>query len=129
MKAVIVESPSKCKKIHSILHELYPTNNFRVIASCGHFRDILSINDHDFSINFQITPSKVSVVNNLRNVIRDAEEIILATDDDREGEAIAWHICETFHLDPSLTKRIKFHEITPSLKGIKLFKLFNTDYC
>ena len=112
MKAVIVESPSKCKKIHSILHELYPTNNFRVIASCGHFRDILSINDHDFSINFQITPSKVSVVNNLRNVVRDAEEIILATDDDREGEAIAWHICETFHLDPLLTKRIKFHEIT-----------------
>lgn len=112
MRAIIVESPSKCKKIQSILQELYPIETFRVIATCGHFRDIKSIDDQSFSIHFEITPSKISTVQNLRKTIQDAEETIIATDDDREGESIGWHVCELFHLHLSHTKRIKFHEIT-----------------
>ena len=110
MNIVIVESPSKCQKIQSILTSEFG-NDYKVIACCGHFRDIKTITP-DFQIHFEITPSKFRQYDNMKKNIQDANEIILASDDDREGEAIAWHICDTFNLNIESTKRILFHEIT-----------------
>jgi DNA topoisomerase-1 len=93
------------------------------LASFGHIREIAdglkSIDvDHDFAIKFAIMSSKHAQVAKLRAAIADAAEVILATDDDREGEAIAWHLCQVFHLSVETTKRIVFHEITePALKA------------
>jgi DNA topoisomerase-1 len=93
------------------------------LASFGHIREIAdglkSIDvDHDFAIKFAIMSSKHTQVAKLRAAIADADEVILATDDDREGEAIAWHLCQVFHLSVMTTKRIIFHEITePALKA------------
>ena len=93
------------------------------LASFGHIREIAdglkSIDvDRDFAIKFAIMSSKHAQVAKLRAAIADAAEVILATDDDREGEAIAWHLCQVFHLSVETTKRIVFHEITePALKA------------
>jgi DNA topoisomerase-1 len=116
---VIVESPAKCQKIESYLGK----DKYMCLASFGHIREIAdglkSIDvDHDFAIKFAIMSSKHAQVAKLRTAIADAAEVILATDDDREGEAIAWHLCQVFHLSVSTTKRIIFHEITePALKA------------
>lgn len=110
---VIVESPAKCSKIEGYLGR----DNYICMASYGHIREIedglKSINvDKEFETKFAIMKSKWSQVTKLRAAIADASEVILATDDDREGEAIAWHLCQVFNLSVDTTKRIIFHEIT-----------------
>jgi len=110
---VIVESPSKCAKIESYLGSQY-----KCIASNGHIRHIdglKSVNTKlDYVPTFTIIKEKETHVAKMRKILEmfSKTHIILATDDDREGEAIAWHICETFGLSVSDTKRIKFNEIT-----------------
>uniref|UniRef100_A0A6C0B0G6 DNA topoisomerase n=1 Tax=viral metagenome TaxID=1070528 RepID=A0A6C0B0G6_9ZZZZ len=110
---VIVESPAKCKKIESYLGPGY-----KCIASFGHIRQLSSLKNIDIHNNFQPTfeliddKKKIMHVDFLRKEIALSEDIILATDDDREGEAIAWHICDLFGLPIDSTKRIVFHEIT-----------------
>lgn len=111
---VIVESPAKCKKIEKFLGTSY-----KCVASFGHIRDIRDglkgINvANNFSQTFTLLPSKMKYIKNLKKAIKNASEVILATDDDREGEAIAWHICQVFKLPITTTKRIIFHEITKS---------------
>lgn len=117
MKLVIVESPAKCKKIES-----YLGIGYKCIASYGHIREFLnglkSIDiGNTFKPKYKLMMSKKKYINQLRANIKKASEVILATDDDREGEAIAWHICMSFDLPPQYTKRIIFHEITkPAIK-------------
>lgn len=115
---IIVESPSKCAKIES-----YLGSNYKCIASKGHIRSIDGMKNIDrkknYAINFSIIDEKKSHVEYMRNCIGSfsKENVILATDDDREGEAIAWHICMLFELPIETTKRILFHEITkPALQ-------------
>ena len=116
---IIVESPAKCQKIESYLGK----DKYQCLASFGHIREfadgLKSIDvDNEFAIKFAIMSSKHAQVAKLRAAIADAADVILATDDDREGEAIAWHICQVFHLSVMTTKRIIFHEITePALKA------------
>ena len=105
-KLIIVESPAKCKKIESFLGPGY-----KCVASFGHIYEIQKIND-DFTPQFKLIGSKTNYITALRNALKKCKEVILATDDDREGEAIAWHICRLAKLDPVNTKRIIFHEIT-----------------
>jgi DNA topoisomerase I len=114
MKLIIVESPAKCKKIEGFLG-----NGYKCVASFGHIREIAnglkSIDvRNNFNVVFKTISSKGKYIKSLRDAIKKSNEIILATDDDREGEAIAWHICKTFNLSVSTTKRIIFHEITKS---------------
>ena len=114
MKLVIVESPAKCSKIES-----YLGNGYKCVASFGHIRQIAdglkSIDyNNNYNVVFKTIASKSKYINTLRKQIKNATEVILATDDDREGEAIAWHICKTFKLSITSTKRIIFHEITKS---------------
>ena len=110
---VIVESPAKCKKIESYLGPGY-----KVIASFGHLRNISKLQDIDVHNNFNTTYSviqediKLKQIEKIRSEIVKADQVIIATDDDREGEAIGWHICELFGLSITNTKRIIFHEIT-----------------
>lgn len=117
MKLVIVESPAKCKKIESYLGPGY-----KCIASFGHINNIKNgLKDIDmqngFTPTFSLLQNKSKNINLLRNQIKKCDEVILATDDDREGEAIAWHICNAFNLPLNNTKRIIFNEITkPALK-------------
>jgi DNA topoisomerase-1 len=110
---VIVESPAKCKKI-----ETYLGPGYKVIASYGHLRTIAGLSAIDVKNGFHPTFSviqeliKLKQIEKIRCEIGKANEVILATDDDREGEAIAWHICDLFGLSVINTKRIIFHEIT-----------------
>jgi len=110
---VIVESPAKCSKIESYLGPGY-----KCIASFGHLRELKSLKSIDIENNFEPKyevmddPRKKKQIELLRKEIANADEVILATDDDREGEAIAWHICSLFNLPIETTKRIIFHEIT-----------------
>ena len=110
---LIVESPSKCSKIESFLG-----NNYACIASMGHLQTITSLKDIDTKNNynptFKIIENKKSYISQMSKIISsfDKNNIIIATDDDREGEAIGWHICNLFSLDIKKTKRIIFHEIT-----------------
>ena len=110
---VIVESPAKCKKIEEYLGE-----NYKCLASFGHIREIRSLKDIDetngFKINFtqQIERIKRTAVRHLHDAMKSCGEVIIATDDDREGEAIGWHLCEILKLDVNTTPRILFHEIT-----------------
>ena len=104
MPVLIVESASKCKKIEELLGSQY-----QCIASCGHIREL-----KDITKNFKCTYKQINAktIKKMREVIKCADEVILATDDDREGESIAWHICEVFSLNIKTTKRIVFSEIT-----------------
>jgi DNA topoisomerase-1 len=108
---LIVESPAKCAKIEKFLGSSY-----KVIGSYGHITHLSNLNQIDFINNykptFNIIDTKQSQISKMRKVINGAKEVILATDDDREGEAIAWHIAEVFKLNIANTKRIVFHEIT-----------------
>ena len=109
---VIVESPSKCKKIEEFLG-----NEYTCIASKGHIRNIpdLKAIHPDFSmVHYSISEDKKTYVEQMKQTIKlyDTSNIFVATDDDREGEAIAWHICEVCELSVKTTKRIIFHEIT-----------------
>ncbi len=109
---VIVESPAKAKTI-----EKYLGKEFVVKSSFGHIRDLpkkgLSIDkDNNFEPSYEIPADKKKVVSDLKKLAKDAENIWLASDEDREGEAIAWHLCHALGVDPKSTKRIVFHEIT-----------------
>lgn len=108
---LIVESPAKCKKIEGFLGPGY-----KCLASYGHITTLQSLKDVDvqnhFKPTFKMIDSKRQNINRLEAAINRCDEVILATDDDREGEAIAWHICQQFGLPVSTTKRILFHEIT-----------------
>ena len=125
---VIVESPAKCKKI-----EEYLGPGYKCIASFGHLRELTSLKNIDFANNFNANytnienPIKTKQISLLKKVIASADDVILATDDDREGEAIAWHICMMFNLNIEKTKRIVFHEITESaiLNAIKNPRILN----
>ena len=116
---VIVESPAKCKKIESYLGPSY-----KCLASFGHIRELntkrgLSCIDTagDFTPTFIESPGKKANIYKIRTALQNCSEVILATDDDREGEAIAWHICKVFDLPIDMTKRIIFHEVTkPALQ-------------
>jgi DNA topoisomerase-1 len=111
MKLLIVESPAKAKTISKYLDD-----NFVVKASVGHIRDLPKSNKKAIDIpagfvpHYEISPGKEIVVEEIRNLAAKADEVILATDPDREGEAIAWHIAEAAHLKNP--KRVVFHEIT-----------------
>jgi DNA topoisomerase-1 len=108
---LIVESYTKSNKIDTFLDHKYIC-----FPTLGHFREI----DTDYQKQifetfkpvYKVMSYKKKLVDELRSQIRDSTHVIIATDDDREGEAIAWHICDTFKLDPLTTKRIIFHEVT-----------------
>ena len=111
-KLLIVESPSKCAKI-----EGYLGPDYQCIASCGHIREIargLSDINHQYEPTFTWMEDKKDHIQNMRKVSKTFKpsQILLATDDDREGEAIAWHICEVLGISVETTPRIVFHEIT-----------------
>lgn len=109
---VLVESPSKCATI-----EKYLGSGYRVLATYGHFRSLNSLKNIVFAkdgsnLELKFEVEKEKYVNLLQRAIAHATQVILATDDDREGEAIAWHICDQFGLSVLDTPRIIFHEIT-----------------
>ncbi len=113
---VIVESPAKAKKIGSYLGKDYV-----VMASVGHIRSIAKKapkgqktidTDHNFETIYEIDSDKKNVVKELKQAVKNAETVWLASDEDREGEAIAWHLCQVLGLDPAKTNRITYHEIT-----------------
>ncbi len=109
---LIVESPAKAKTIEKILGA-----DFRVKSSMGHIRDLektgLAIDiQNNFKPNYIITPEKLKLVKELREEAKKATEVWLATDEDREGEAISWHLCQVLNLNEHTTKRIVFREIT-----------------
>lgn len=114
---LIVESPAKAKTIEKILGK-----DFQVKSCFGHIRDLekadMGINvDKNFEPSYIVPAEKEKVVNELKKLAGKSEEVWLATDEDREGEAISWHLCEVLGLDPKKTKRIVFHEITkPAIK-------------
>ena len=113
---VIVESPHKAKTIQK-----YLGSDYKVVASMGHIRDLavgnaeyslgVNINDN-FSPIYEISPSKQRTVKLLKGYVNAAEDVYLATDPDREGEAISWHLAEELGLDVKTTKRLEFHEVT-----------------
>ena len=108
---VIVESPAKAKTIEKFLG-----NDFKVMSSYGHIRDLkkreLSIDIDSLTHDYEIPLEKEKVVKELKQNARNAEKVWLASDEDREGEAISWHLCEVLGLDEKKTNRIVFHEIT-----------------
>lgn len=115
---VIVESPAKAKTI-----EKYLGSDFTVLSSIGHIRSIVKKTkdgtppidtDNNFDTQYEIDPEKKRTVAELRKAAKAAKTVWLATDEDREGEAIAWHLCVVLGLDPKKTNRIVFHEITKS---------------
>ena len=115
---VIVESPAKAKKIGG-----YLGNDYTVMASVGHIRSIATKvpkgqkaidTDNDFETIYVVDSEKSKVVKELKNAVKNAETVWLASDEDREGEAIAWHLCQVLGLDPATTNRITYHEITKS---------------
>ena len=118
---VIVESPAKAKTIEKFLGK-----DFKVLSSYGHIRDLkkkeFSIDvEKNFTPSYEIPADKKALVNTLKTEAKDAETVWLASDEDREGEAIAWHLYEVLKLKPENTKRIVFHEITKGaiLKAIE----------
>lgn len=113
---VIVESPAKAKTI-----EKYLGKDFVVLSSIGHIRSIVKKTkdgtppidvENGFKTTYEVDPEKKKVITELKKAVKTADTVWLATDEDREGEAIAWHLCEVLGLDPRNTKRIVFHEIT-----------------
>lgn len=115
MKLIIVESPAKCDTIKRYLGE-----DYLVMASLGHIRDLATSGkgglgvdvENDFKPTYKISAAKVNTVKSLTTAAKKADEVILATDPDREGEAIAWHLAQVLKLDVNKTKRLEFHEIT-----------------
>jgi len=110
---VIVESPAKAKTIEKFLGK-----DFKVMSSYGHIRDLkkkeLSIDDTTLEPEYEIPDEKKKLVSELKKQASQAEKVWLASDEDREGEAISWHLCEVLGLDEEKTNRIVFHEITKS---------------
>ena len=116
-KLVIVESPAKARTVGRFLGKGYT-----VKASIGHVRDLLrsqlSVDiENDFEPKYRVPNEKKEVVKDLRKLAGKAEEVYLATDPDREGESISWHLMEAAEIDPQVAKRVTFHEITePAIK-------------
>ncbi|HVV14900.1 MAG TPA: type I DNA topoisomerase [Candidatus Paceibacterota bacterium] len=116
MKLVIVESPAKAKTIEKYLSEIDKKGDFVVRASVGHVRDLPKSNKKAIDIpagfvpHYEVVPGKAKVIDELAHLAKKADEVILATDPDREGEAIAWHIGQELKLKKP--ERIVFHEIT-----------------
>ena len=114
---LIVESPAKAKTIEKILGK-----DFQVKSCFGHIRDLQKAGmgidmDKNYEPTYIVPPEKEKVVRDLKGLAKKSDEVWLATDEDREGEAISWHLCEVLGLDPRKTKRIVFHEITkPAIK-------------
>ncbi|OFO78331.1 DNA topoisomerase I [Prevotella sp. HMSC077E09] len=110
---VIVESPAKAKTIEKFLGE-----DYKVMSSYGHIRDLkkkeLSIDPKTLEPDYEIPDEKKKLVSELKTNAKKAKKIWLASDEDREGEAISWHLCEVLGLDEAKTNRIVFHEITKS---------------
>lgn len=111
-KLVIVESPAKARTVGRFLGK-----DYQVKASVGHVRDLLrsqlSVDvENDFHPKYRVPNEKRQVVKEIKQLARNAEEVFLATDPDREGEAIAWHVMESAEINPKLTRRVVFHEIT-----------------
>ena len=114
-KLVIVESPSKSKTI-----EKYLGNDYKVVSSLGHIRDLTTSGkfglgvdvDHNFKPEYKIIKGKSKLVNTLKKDIKDSDYVYLATDPDREGEAISWHLYDTLKLNDNNYERIVFNEIT-----------------
>ena len=118
---VIVESPAKAKTIEKFLGK-----DFKVLSSYGHIRDLkkkeFSIDiEKNFKPKYEIPEEKQELVDKLKEEASKAETVWLASDEDREGEAISWHLYEVLKLKPENTKRIVFHEITKTaiLKAIE----------
>ena len=109
---VIVESPAKA---HTI--EKYLGSDFKVLASVGHIRKDTKVDKTTFDVTYEIDPGHKSIIAELKKEAKNADKIWLATDEDREGESISWHLCEVLNL-PKNTARITFHEITkPALEN------------
>ena len=111
-KLVIVESPAKARTVKQILGK-----DYQVQASIGHVRDLLKSKlsvdvENGFMPKYRVPKEKRQVVNDLKKSTNNAVEVFLATDPDREGEAIAWHLTEAVEIEPGLSKRVVFHEIT-----------------
>lgn len=111
---VIVESPAKAKTIEKFLGK-----EFQVESSYGHIADLPSKEigvdvENNFKPKYEVSPDKKALVKKLKDLSKNAETVWLASDEDREGEAISWHLAEELKLDPNKTKRIVFHEITKS---------------
>ncbi|MDR1653957.1 MAG: type I DNA topoisomerase [Prevotellaceae bacterium] len=109
---VIVESPAKAKTIEKFLG-----NDFRVLSSMGHIRDLVEKGigidfAHDYAPVYEVSPDKKKIVSELAKAAKSVETVWLASDEDREGEAIAWHLYQVLKLNDNNTKRIVFHEIT-----------------
>ena len=126
---VIVESPAKAKTI-----EGYLGKDFVVKSSMGHIRDLAKGNDsvdidNDFAPKYEVSPSSKKVVTELKGLAKKADTVWLATDEDREGEAISWHLMEALNLKPAQTKRIVFSEITKPaiLKAIESPRTVDAD--
>ncbi len=115
---LIVESPAKAKTIEKILGK-----NFEVKSCYGHIRDLekagMGIDiEKNYKPTYIVPEEKQKVVKDLKALAKKSDEVWLATDEDREGEAISWHLCEVLGLNPKTTKRIVFHEITrPAIQG------------
>ena len=109
--SAVVESPAKAKKIEEFLGK-----DYKVMLSNGHIRDLkkkeLSINEKTVEPDYEIPEEKKKLVTELKTNAKKAKKIWLASDEDREGEAISWHLCEVLGLDEEKTNRIVFHEIT-----------------
>ena len=110
---VIVESPAKAKTIEKFLGK-----DYKVMSSYGHIRDLkkkeLSIDPDTLEPDYEIPEEKKKLVSELKKQVKAAKQVWLASDEDREGEAISWHLCEVLGLDEATTNRIVFHEITPT---------------
>ena len=113
---VILESPHKAKTVQK-----YLGSDYHVVACVGHIRDLAVGNEkndlgvdieNDFSPIYEISPTKKRIVANLKKMVSESKDVYLATDPDREGEAISWHLAEVLGLDINNTKRLRFHEIT-----------------
>jgi DNA topoisomerase-1 len=126
---LIVESPAKAKTIEKILG-----SDFEVRSCYGHIRDLeksdMGIDlKNGYKPTYKVSDDKVKVVKELKALAKKADDVWLATDEDREGEAISWHLCEELGLDPYTTKRIVFHEITkPAInKAVQNPRFVNMD--
>jgi DNA topoisomerase I len=109
---LIVESPAKAKTIEKILG-----SDFQVKSCFGHIRDLVKEDmgidvKNGFTPKYTVSPDKIKVVNELKALAKKSQEVWLASDEDREGEAISWHLADEMGLNPATTKRIVFHEIT-----------------
>lgn len=121
---VIVESPSKSKTI-----EKYLGKDYKVVSSKGHIRDLATTGkyglgvdvDNDFKPNYIPVAGKKKLISELKKLVKDSDEVILATDPDREGEAISWHLLDTLGIKDTNYERVLFHEITKDkvLEAIK----------